>query len=187
MSFSRVLRWRAIDEWPGLEQAHISDRGDAINVRSALIGTNDARPFAVHYELQIDPGWVVRQAFFQRMDGATFALRSDGQGKWAEGDGMPRPDLAGCIDIDISRTPVTNTLPMRRLAWQPNVPQRLEMAWVALDTFSVHRDGQIYTWLGGDRWRYQAADGSFDAIIVVDEDRLVVSYEGLFERTGDTE
>ena len=184
MSFNHVLRWRAIDEWPGLEEAHIDDRGDSIHVRSALIGENDGHRFAVHYELQIDPGWVFRQAFFQRMDGATFALRSDGQGNWTEGDGTPRPDLDGCIDIDISRTPVTNTLPMRRVTWKPNVPQRFEMAWVALDTFKVHRDGQIYTWLSEDRWRYQAADGSFEAVLTVDEDWLVVGYVGLFERVG---
>jgi hypothetical protein len=182
VSLNRVIRWRAIDQWPGLEHAHIADHGDAITVRSALIGENDDHRFGVHYELQVDPGWVVRQAFFQRIDGATFALRSDGRGNWTEGDGTPRPDLAGCIDIDISRTPVTNTLPMRRARWEPDVPRRFEMAWVALDTFAVRRDGQIYTWLGGDRWRYQAADGSFEAVLVVDEDRLVVSYEGLFER-----
>ena len=77
---------------------------------------------------------------------------------------------------------MTNTLPMRRVDWVVDQPQHFNMAWVALNTLNVHRDGQIYTWLGADRWRYQAADGSFEALLTVDGDGFVVSYEGLFER-----
>ncbi len=181
MSLRKVLRWRAIDGWPGLEHCHVYDWGSVIKVESTLIGENDGVKFGVHYELNIDPGWIVRQAIFQRTDGRLLILGNDANGNWFEGD-TPVPDLQGCIDVDISRTPVTNTLPMRRATFEPNVPQRFDMAWVALDTMTVRRDAQIYTWLGGDRWRYQAADGSFEAILTVDEDRLVVDYEGLFER-----
>ena len=41
-------------------------------------------------------------------------LESDGEGHWQE-NGKDRPDLHGCIDIDIQATPFTNTLPIRRL------------------------------------------------------------------------
>ena len=68
------------------------------------------------------------------------------------------------------------------MALDAGAPQRFDMAWIPLDTFKPFKDGQIYTWRGGDRWRYQAADGSFEAELTVDADRLVVHYSQLFER-----
>ena len=107
-------------------------------MRSTLIGQNEEVPFGVAYELNIELGWIVSTAIFQR-DGrqASSILHHDGKGNWA---GRPAVSelrhLAGCIDIDISRTPFTNTLPMRRVAFEPNVPQRFDMAWVPLDTMT---------------------------------------------------
>ena len=86
-------------------------------------------------------------------------------------------------NIDISGTPFTNTLPIRRNRdWVIGEPRRFNMAWVPLDTLEPFQDGQIYTPLGDNRWRYQAADGSFEAEILVDDDGLVVDYPGLFRR-----
>lgn len=47
---------------------------------------------------------------------------------------------------------------------------------------TVHRDGQIYTKLADNRFRYQSADGDFQAEITVDQDGFVVSYPPLFEK-----
>lgn len=96
--------------------------------------------------------------------------------------GQQLPDLAGCIDIDLSGSAFTNTLPIRRHSFADRAPQRFEMAWIPLDTLDPFKDGQIYTRLDERRFRYQAADRSFERVLSVDEDGLVVSYPDLFER-----
>ncbi len=43
---------------------------------------------------------------------ARLSLRSDGAGRWSDDRGRPLPELDGCIDVDISVSPFTNTLPV---------------------------------------------------------------------------
>jgi hypothetical protein len=182
MTLRRAVRWVPY-EGIGLEQAHITERDDAVRIRSTVIGHKDGTDYAVHYDMTLDPDWTFRSVIFQRMDDVIKTLSSDGQGNWIDGSAAPLPELQGCIDIDISGTPFTNTLPIRRNRdWVTGEPRRFEMAWVPLDTLEPFRDGQIYTPLGDNRWRFQAADGSFEAEILVDADGLVVDYPGLFSR-----
>lgn len=181
MSLRRTLRWRPL-EGTGLEHFDIENRGSAIHVRSTLIGEREGTDFGVYYEMEIGPDWTFRSVVIRRTDGAAFTLVSDGKGNWKDGNGRALDELAGCIDVDISGTPFTNTLPMRRAKFEAGVPKRFDMAWIPLDTLKPFKDGQIYIWLGGDRWRYQAADRSFEADLAVDADRLVVHYSQLFER-----
>jgi hypothetical protein len=46
-------------------------------------------------------------------------LLSDGQGNWTTSDGQAVSELRGCIDVDISVSAFTNTLPIRRLGLAP--------------------------------------------------------------------
>jgi hypothetical protein len=44
---------------------------------------------------------------------------------------------------------------------------------------------QRYTRLAERRYRYESLESGFAAILDVDEDGLVLTYEGLWERVGD--
>lgn len=182
MKLRRIVRWIPA-EGTGLEHAHINDWGDLIKARGMIIGDKDGTAFGVHYDMTIDPGWIFRSVIFQRTDGVMTVLATDGRGSWTDAQSEPLPELDGCIDIDISGTPFTNTLPiLRNRNWVIGEPRRFDMAWVPLDTLEPFKDGQIYTPLGDGKWRFEAADGSFEAEITVDEDGLVVDYPGLFRR-----
>jgi hypothetical protein len=56
------------------------------------------------------------------------------------------------------------------------------MLYIPFDDFAPRLDRQTYTCLAPRLFRYQAADGSFEAELPVDEDGLVVDYPSLFER-----
>ena len=55
-------------------------------------------------------------------------------------------------------------------------------AWVSVPDLRVQPDGQRYTAAGANRIRYDALDGSFSAMITVDEDGLVIDYPGIARR-----
>jgi hypothetical protein len=182
VSVRRTLRWAPV-EGMGLEHLTIGEWDDAIRIRSTVIGDRDGPAYGIHYDMTLDPDWTFRSVVFQRTDGVMKVLSSDREGNWVDGFDQPLTELQGCIDIDFSATPFTNTLPIRRNhAWVNGEPKRFDMAWVPADTLEPFRDGQIYTPLGDGKWRYQAADGSFEAEITVDEDGLVLDYPGLFRR-----
>lgn len=158
----------------------ISERADGVVVTGTLVGGGEVRDHGFFYEIALDSDWTFRALSLRRTDGDVLTLRLD-DGRWRDGGGE-RPDLEGCVDIDLSGSPLTNTLPIRRLDLETGVPRRLDMAYVELAQMSVTRDGQIYTRLAPDRFRYQAADGGFEAEIVVDGDGLVLDYPPLFTR-----
>ncbi len=181
MGLVRTLRWRALDQ-TGLEHCRLMASAEAITACSVLIGAQQAVPYGVRYELLLDPDWTFRSLRRESVDGATLTLHADGQGHWIDGENHHLAELDGCIDIDISGSPLTNTLPIRRTRLELGEPQRFDMAWIPMDTLRPRRDGQVYTWLGGSDYRYQAADGSFEAILAVDADHFVTRYPGLFEQ-----
>ena len=174
------LRWQPL-EWFGLEHCHLSETADGISVRSSLIGEREGFAFGAFYEIQLTSDWTFRSLTLRRHDGRVLRVTSNGEGDWKI-DGQRAPGLEDCVDIDISGSPLTNTLPIRRASFVTGEPQSFDMAWIPLDTLEPFRDGQIYTRLDDTRFRYQAADRSFTEVLTVDEYGLVVDYPTLFRR-----
>jgi hypothetical protein len=105
------------------------------------------------------------------------------------GAGLPGtedPDLLfGAFDVDLTGSPLTNTLPIRRLGLlkaEAGVAHRISVAWVLLPSLEVVQADQIYTALGNGLVRF--ANETFSADLTVDDDGFVVHYPGLAERAG---
>ena len=180
MTLERDLRWQAL-AWTGLEHCRIKETADGIVVRSSLVGEREGFAFGAFYEIQLEPNWTFRSLTLRRHDGRVLRLLSNGAGDWKI-DGQRAPQLEGCVDIDISGSPLTNTLPIRRSRFDVDVPREFDMAWVPLDRLEPFRDTQIYTKLDDAHFRYSSADGSFTQVLTVDDQGLVVDYPTLFAR-----
>lgn len=181
MSLPRTLRWVPLDE-TGLEHLEVRETSYGIVAQGTIIGTFEHNEFGCRYEVTLDPDWTFRHLVLEKTDGNVLILKHDGKGRWERSTGDELPAFNGCIDIDIGATPFTNTLPIRRTRLEPNKPKRFRMAWIPLDTLIPFVDQQIYTRLDDSRVHYQAADGSFETTITIDEDGFVRDYPGLFRR-----
>lgn len=179
----KTLRWRSL-EGEGLEHLTIRAYGSAIIAESVVISSEADAPVGARYRIECDAGWHVRVLEIATTTGASLHLLSDGTGNWQTPDGIPQPNYDGCIDIDLSVTPFTNTLPIRRLRFGPSDgPVSLTMLYVPFETLEPRPDGQIYTCLEpARRYLYQAAERPFFAELATDADGLVTDYPGLFER-----
>jgi hypothetical protein len=83
----------------------------------------------------------------------------------------------------LTGSPLTNTLPIRRLNLlkaQTGVAHRLSVAWVILPSLEVVQADQIYTPIGEGMIRF--ATETFSADLVVDDDGFVADYPGLAKR-----
>jgi hypothetical protein len=116
---------------------------------------------------------------------------TDGGGSWTTESGRTIPSLKGCLDVDLSATPFTNTLPIRRLALQPGTSATLSVVYIAVPQMRVQATQQRYTCLeltsSGGRCRYESLTNgvsSFTVELPVDQDGLVSDYPGLFRRVG---
>jgi hypothetical protein len=200
----RALFWRRLDV-TGAEQVLCSDR-QGLHARGTVL-VADPLPYACHYELFTDDSWQTAR-FEATVEGAGFAraLKMEHySGRWRvtateQGDldaalraaGRPQapmpgsedPDLlADALDMDLSGSPLTNTLPVRRsklLGAPAGTRMRIVAAWVLLPSLAVVPAEQDYEMLDGGRVRYSS--GTFTADLTVDGDGFVVAYPGLAER-----
>src|SRR5215211_4036020 len=95
-------------------------------------------------------------------------------------------NLDGCVDVDISATPSTNTLPIRRLGLKPGQSEELAVAYIRVPELLVGPERQRYGCLearaDGGLYRFEELPGGFTAKLPVDADGLVLDYPGLFRR-----
>lgn len=182
----RRLRW-ATEEGNGLEYVAIRGTLQGVVAEGVVIGPDSGTPyegrlFGCSYAIHCDAHWRVRQVQVRLAGGAHLLLRADGEGRWRGSDGTPLPALDGCVDVDLSCTPFTNTLPIRRLGEALRERREVRVAYVTLPGAAVMPSRQAYSLLGEGRYRFESLSDPFRADIETDADGLVVHYPGLFRR-----
>lgn len=177
----RQYRWRSV-QTPGFELVDFGERANGTDARGMIISEADGVAFGAVYHIRLRQDGTFEGLNLQLLDGRKLTLRSDGKGRWTENDGAPRPDLVDCIDIDLSGSPFTNNLPIRRTRFAIGTPEDFTMAFVALDSLSVTPHEQTYTRLDDDRFRYHSKTTGFQSDLIVDSEGVVLTYPGLFER-----
>ena len=192
MAMERQVMW---SPWtgPGLEHLHLLQEQEGMLADGLILGVEEQVPFRVRYEIHCDPQWRLRSVHLNVPGDSSSSLHlfTDGEGSWTTEGGEAIPSLNGCLDVDISATPFTNTLPIRRLALQPGSTALLSMAYIAIPQMQIEATQQRYTCLevtsSEGRYLYESlADGVcwFTAELPVDSDGLVLDYPGLFRRVG---
>ena len=119
----------------------------------------------------------------QGKDCRAFELSSDGGGNWWRGEEELK-QVRGSVDVDISLSPSTNTLPIRRLGLSVQQSAEVEALWIRLPDLTVETLPQQYTRTGERSYRYSSRGGAFTADLEVDEHGLVVNYGKFWERVA---
>ena len=116
-------------EGAGLEHLFLQEVGEGFFADGVVIGASEDELFRIRYRVRCDVRWRVRELMLQSLEdrGREVRLLADVEGSWWPSDGESLPLLQGCIDVDISTTPFTNTLPIRRLPWAPANPRKFAL------------------------------------------------------------
>jgi hypothetical protein len=173
--------WESL-AWPGLEHFVIRTSADTTEADGMVVAL-DERPLRIRYRIRCDPDWTTRELIVEETDGGTkLVFRSDGKGRWTDEGDRVIDELAGCIDVDVAATPFTNTLPIRRLTWEPGDRRDLRMLYVMVPELTVRAADQRYTCLaaGPDGATYRYESDGYQNDIEVDREGLVVDYPGLW-------
>jgi len=131
-----------------------------------------------------DASYRVKRVYLDLDREKTLQLFSDGEGNWFDNAKHPLPQLDGCIDIDITATPFTNTLPIRRLAWQAGQKRTLSMVYFHIPELTFERAEQEYTCVEqtDSSSMFQFTQTDFTARITFDSYGFVRDYPALFRR-----
>ena len=183
MSRTITARWQ---DWNGKGVEHLVLREGAreIVAESVVVGSADGMPFALRYRIRCDKSWRVRSAQIGMVgDNRNIEIAGDGKGNWSDASGKRLPKLTGAIDIDLSATPFTNTLPIRRLKLRAGQSAEIVAVYILVPALTMTTDPQRYTCIEPrKRYRYESIDSDFTREIEVDSRGLVVTYPGLFRR-----
>lgn len=174
---------------PGLELLDLEIGEAGARFESAVIDADPAASYRIAYTIETDAAWRVQRVSIREIGGAerTLDLRGDGAGHWTDATDAPLPQLDGCIDIDLTATPATNTLPIRRLGLQPGESAEITATWVQFPALTVRRSPQRYTCLaqnadGTARYRYEGIESGFTVELPVDTNGVVRDYGDIWKR-----
>jgi len=170
------LVWRGV-EVDGLERARVSE-GAEVRVESVI----DSARGRYSYELRCAADWTFRSLHLEALAGErALDLERTADGRWLI-DGEERAELAEAIDLDLAITPLTNTLPIRRLDLAVGDEDDIVTAYISFPDLEIVPDPQRYTRLDEDVYLYESLDSDFEAELTVDASGFVLEYPGLFER-----
>ena len=180
-------RWRWVwqpDQGEGAEKFSFRTTDRGFEARGDVAATLDGLPLKASYLVETDAAWRTRHVRVEMKGASTLEILSDGAGHWQRPDGVALPELDGCMDPDISMTPFTNTVAIRRLGSQVGTAAEIKVAYILVPELSLRAAPQRYTRLAEQLWRFDGLDIDFTTDITVDEDGFVTDYPDLFRREG---
>ena len=177
------MGWRRIDT-DGVEYAELE--WDPLRIEGEVVFAEDRRPCAVSYRVDCDDRGMTSRAYVRvRRDGNLCArtLVRHREGSWTV-DGQPAPRLQGLSDVDLSITPSTNSLPIRRLGLGVGERADVSAAWMQFPSLEVVVLRQSYRRVECGRYEYEAPEHAFRGEMTVDPDGIVLGYGQLWARLG---
>lgn len=176
--------WRSL-EWPGTEHV-IYTEDDTWHADSLAVIVLPEGPVRVSYQVTGGLGGATTRMVVSVSGSVSkrVAIAGDGDGGWRDDGDRALPELDGCLDVDISSTPFTNTLPIHRLDLSPGEGEDLLAVYVKMPHLELSTMRQRYTCLlrESDHSVYRYESPGFRADLTVDDHGLVISYPDLWER-----
>lgn len=172
--------WKS-SEYGTVEQCRVIQRETEIQVRSAIFGKYRGLDIQVDYEIRTDPAWRVTSCRVKSLVGtrSTELLLEHLSDGWTSG-GVATTWNDRCVDIDISLTPFTNTLPIKRLNLLVGASATIDVVYIDIlngDAFPVQ---QTYRRISESVFRFETVPNDFEADITVSPNGFVVDYPELF-------
>lgn len=174
------MMWRRLD-CPGHEWARLSLRGTNPVLRGTAVFSEDRVPARLDYRIVCSPRWDTLSAVVLGwVGGAKVDLRLERAAAqaWLL-NGVPVPEVQGCADIDLSFSPSTNLLPIRRLGLKVGEEAEVRAAWLTFPDLGLRPLVQGFRRESRDRYAYRS-DTGFSTTLQVDRDGFVVEYPPLW-------
>ena len=183
MQTAKSFLWQRV-QGTGLERFELLQDADGWILQGTILVLEKQGPAQADYEIHCDAAWRTRRTdiSLRDTDGERTLRLAVEDGRWYA-DGNEQEAVRGCIDIDLGWSPSTNTLPIRRL--ELGVGEKsgtITAAWVRFPELTVEPLPQEYERLAKRRYRYSSRGGAFTAVLEIDEDGLVIDYEGIWRR-----
>ena len=179
------ILWRAID-WPGHEACSLYRVDSEWRLEGTAVFLYEGQTCRLSYLITCDALWQTRSAVVSGWccgEDVNLELSVDANRRW-QVNGVAKPAVEGCMDVDLNFSPSTNLLPIRRLNLEVGQQAEVKAAWLRFPTFELEPLSQVYERLGEFKYRYSSGGGDFVAELTVNQVGFVTVYPQLWEVEG---
>ena len=177
--------WRKRDHI-SVEHCRFLELADSIIIDGRVLSGEDGPPHRVDYTIRCDRDWRTQVAHVRIVEGLTtreLELARLDTGGWRR-DHENVVEGEGLLDVDLSITPATNTIPIRRLGLAVDESATVDALWVGIPELRLEHLTQTYVRTGETTFRYESDGGSFAAKLEVDGEGVITTYGDLWERVA---
>ena len=179
------ILWRAV-AWLGHEACSLYRVNSEWRLEGTAVFLHEGQTGRLSYLIACDPTWHTRSAVVSGWcvgKDVNLELSVDAHHRW-QVNGVTRPAVEGCIDVDLNFSPSTNLLPIRRLNLEVGQQAAVKAAWLRFPSFELEPLSQVYERLGEFKYRYSSGGGEFVAELTVNNVGFVTVYPQLWEIEG---
>ena len=176
-----AVLWKRLD-LPGHDACVLRKSHAGYELTGTALFAHSKGPCCLRYAVHCDHAWRTTKA---TIDG-TIARRhvhldiARSPRHWAI-NGEAHAGLADCHDIDLSFTPATNILPIRRLGLGVGASAVVAAAWLRFPSMTLRRLEQTYKALGGGTYAYSTFGGTFNKRLSFRPSGLVGAYPAFWK------
>jgi GNAT superfamily N-acetyltransferase len=181
-SSTKTMLWRRLDQ-PGHDAARLWETPKDRTLEGTAIFEDAGRACRLDYRVLCDVSWRTRSAIVRGwIDHEPFAvaIAANAAREWTI-NGIVAAAVQGCDDVDLSFTPATNLLPIRRLGLAVGQKASVRAAWLKFPEVALSPLDQSYTRVDAGQYRYESDNGAFLATLDTTPDGFVHRYSGLWE------
>ncbi len=176
-----TILWRRLD-LAGHDAARLHETRDGWRLEGSAVFLAGCGACRLDYAVACDASWRTSAAQVSGWLGPTAValdIRVDSRRQWTV-NGRTVAEVAGCDDIDLSFTPATNLLPVRRLRLAVGAREPVRTAWLRTPELTVEALDQVYERLTASWFRYESSGGTFTTELEVRPDGFVTRYGDLW-------
>jgi uncharacterized protein len=180
----RIMFWSG-KSYHSLENCMIRSVGGLTMISSVIVGLHNEKTYRIRYTIQTNADWQTLQCdLIAEIDGElqNYSFRNVGNNQWTM-NGVLHPEFDGCTEVDISLTPLTNTLPINRLKLKATAEAEINVICMDVLKQEVNITRQKYKKVSADEYRFENVPNDFKAIIKVNAEGFVTDYPPLFVLT----
>lgn len=177
-----TIFWRRVDG-PGHEAGRLLSHGSGWRLAGTAVFSHDGDGCSLEYLIECDAAWRTAAARVSGWVGSRpvdLRVVADPALRWRLNSAECHV-VEGCRDIDLSFSPSTNLLPIRRLNLRPGEAAEIRAAWLRFPEFVLEPLDQVYSRIDLTTYRYESGRGAFQALLRTNAIGFVTSYPGLWE------
>lgn len=172
------ILWQRLDR-PGYDSCMLRPTADRWRLGGTAVFSERRRPCRLDYEVVCDREWNTLYGTVRGWFGTTIIavnIEADPSIGWRMNGGLIR-ETRGCSDLDLSFTPATNLIPIRRLGLPVSGTGPSIAAWLSFPELVLGRLEQTYGHTDELSYKYGTADG-YENELGVNRTGFVTHYRG---------